>query len=66
MLVLTRKVNESVVIANDIEVKILGVRGDQVSIGFSAPREVTIHRKEVHEAIKDERGADGTPDGPAS
>jgi carbon storage regulator len=58
MLVLTRKVNESVVIADDIEVKILGVRGDQVSIGFSAPREVTIHRKEVHDAIKDEDGRD--------
>jgi carbon storage regulator len=60
MLVLTRKVNESVIIADDIEVKILGVRGDQVSIGFSAPREVAIFRKEVHEAIKNGDGEQGS------
>ena len=54
MLVLTRKSNESVVINNNIEIKILNVRSDQVSIGFAAPREVSIYRKEVHEAIQQE------------
>lgn len=52
MLILTRKSNESVIIGNNIEIKILDVRGDQVSIGFSAPREISIYRKEVHEAIQ--------------
>ena len=51
MLILTRKSDESVVIGNNIEIKILSVRGDQVSLGFSAPREVSIYRKEVFEAI---------------
>jgi len=54
MLILTRKSEESVVIGNNIEVKILSVRGDQVSLGFSAPREVSIYRKEVFEAIMQE------------
>lgn len=52
MLILTRKSNESVVIGNNIEIRILEVRGDQVSLGFTAPREVSIFRKEVHEAIQ--------------
>jgi carbon storage regulator len=61
MLILTRKSDESVVIANNIEVKILSVRGDQVSLGFSAPREVSIYRKEVFEAIlKENRQAAST------
>ena len=57
MLVLTRKSNESVVLGNDIEVKVLSVRGDQVSLGFSAPSGVSIHRKEVYEAIQAENRA---------
>ena len=54
MLVLTRKSNEAVIIDDRIEVKILSVHGDQVSIGFSAPREVRIYRKEVFESIQSE------------
>ncbi len=52
MLVLTRKSNESVIIDGSISVKVLSVHGDQVSLGLSAPREVSIHRKEVYEAIQ--------------
>ena len=52
MLVLTRKSEQSVIIGRDIEVKILGVHGDQVSLGFSAPDEVSIYRKEVYAAIQ--------------
>ena len=52
MLILTRKSNESVIIGNDIEVRILDVRGDQVSLGFTAPRDIAIYRKEVYEAIQ--------------
>lgn len=51
MLLLTRKLDESVVLGDNIEVKVLGVRGDQVSLGFSAPLEINIYRKEIYEAI---------------
>jgi len=51
MLVLTRKVNESVVIGSNIEVTILGIKDDQVRIGVSAPKDVRIYRKEIFEAI---------------
>lgn len=51
MLVLTRKSDQSVILGDDIEVKVLAVRGDQVSLGFSAPMEMSINRKEVYEAI---------------
>ncbi len=54
MLVLTRKSDESVILGNSIEVKVLGIRGDQVSLGFTAPLEISIYRKEVYEAIQRE------------
>lgn len=54
MLVLTRKSKESVILGGTIEVTILNVKGDQVSLGFTAPREISIHRKEVYEAIQRE------------
>ena len=54
MLVLTRKSNESVMVGNDIEVKVLNVQGNQISLGFVAPKDIPIYRKEVFEAIKKE------------
>lgn len=51
MLVLSRKVNQSIMIGDDIEIKILEIRGDQVRIGIEAPKSVPVHRKEVYEAI---------------
>ncbi len=51
MLVLSRKVNQSIMIGDDIEIKILEIRGDQVRIGIEAPKKVPVHRKEVYEAI---------------
>jgi carbon storage regulator len=51
MLVLTRKSEESVMLGDDVEVKVLAVRGDMVSLGFSAPMETRINRKEIYEAI---------------
>ena len=47
MLVLTRKLEESVMIGDEIEVRVLGIHGDQVRLGFSAPRNVAVFRKEV-------------------
>ncbi len=57
MLVLTRKVEESIIIGDNIEVKILGVSGKSVKIGITAPRELPVYRKEVYEAIKRENEA---------
>ena len=53
MLALSRKKNEALVINNNIEVTILEIRGDQVKIGISAPKEVPIYRKEVYLQIQD-------------
>ncbi len=52
MLALSRKKNEALVINNDIEITILDIRGDQVKIGISAPKEVPIYRKEVYIQIQ--------------
>lgn len=54
MLVLTRKVNQSIMIGDEIEVVVLGVRGEQVRLGIKAPRNVTVHRREIYEAIQRE------------
>lgn len=51
MLVLSRKKNESIVINNDIVITVVEVRGDKVRLGIVAPREVSVHRSEVYEAI---------------
>ncbi|MBS1720754.1 MAG: carbon storage regulator CsrA [Armatimonadetes bacterium] len=54
MLVLTRKVGQSIVIGNDIEVVVLEVRGEQVRVGIRAPKNVAVHRKEIFEQIQGE------------
>lgn len=54
MLVLTRKENESIMIGDDIEVKVLDLKDNQVKIGIAAPRAVAVHRREVYLAIKAE------------
>jgi len=57
MLVLTRKVEESILIGDDIEIMVLGVSGDKVRIGINAPREIEVFRKEVKET-RNHDGAD--------
>lgn len=54
MLVLSRKITESIMIGDHIEVKILGVEGDQVKLGIVAPKSVKVHRSEVFEAIQEQ------------
>lgn len=54
MLVLTRKVNQSIIIGTDIEVVVLEVRGEQVRLGIKAPRDVAVHRREIYEQIQEE------------
>jgi carbon storage regulator len=55
MLVLSRETGESVIIGTDIEVVVLDIRGDKVRLGFKAPRELPVHRKEIHELIQAEK-----------
>jgi len=65
MLALSRKKGEALVINNNIEVTILEVKGDQIKLGISAPREVPVYRKEVYEQIQQsnkEAASDMTPD----
>jgi carbon storage regulator len=58
MLILTRRVGESVVIGEDVTVTVLGVKGNQVRIGINAPKHVAVHREEIFERIKNGRSAD--------
>lgn len=56
MLILTRRVGETVMIGNDVTVTILGVKGNQVRVGVNAPKEVAVHREEIYERISHEQG----------
>jgi len=60
MLILTRRVGETVMIGNDVTVTVLGVKGNQVRVGVNAPRDVAVHREEIFERIKREEH-DGGP-----
>jgi carbon storage regulator len=62
VLVLSRRIGESVVIGNDVVVTVLEVRGDIIRLGIDAPREVTVHRQEVFEAIEAANQAAASPD----
>ncbi len=64
MLVLARKINESIMIGDQIEVSIVDIKGDQVKIGISAPKQVKVFRREVYRMIQEEnrQAALATPD----
>jgi carbon storage regulator len=55
MLILTRRVGEALIVGDDITVTVVGVRGSQVRLGINAPKDVTVHRKEIHERIRREQ-----------
>jgi carbon storage regulator len=55
MLIVTRKLQESVMIGNDVTVTVLGVKGNQVRIGINAPKDITVHREEIFERIRSEQ-----------
>ncbi|MGC9327984.1 MAG: carbon storage regulator CsrA [Candidatus Hinthialibacter sp.] len=57
MLVLTRKRDESIIIGDDVEITIVDIKGEKVKIGVSAPKTLSIHRKEIYEAIQEENKA---------
>lgn len=60
MLVLSRKKNESIIICDNVVVTVIEIRGDKVRLGIEAPKDVSVHRREVYEAIHG-RGAEGEP-----
>ena len=57
MLVLSRKLNERIVIGDNVIVTVVAIQGEHVRLGIQAPREITVHRHEVHEKIKSEAAA---------
>jgi len=54
MLILTRRTGETVMIGSEVTMQVLGVKGNQVRLGFNAPKTITIHREEIYERIKRE------------
>ncbi|MCB1923933.1 MAG: carbon storage regulator CsrA [Gammaproteobacteria bacterium] len=57
MLILTRRVGETLMIGDEVTVTVLGVKGNQVRIGVNAPRDVSVHREEIYDRIKRENGS---------
>jgi carbon storage regulator len=58
MLILTRKVNETLIIGDDVNVTVLGVKGNQVRLGINAPKDVSVHREEIYLRIQQEKKRD--------
>jgi carbon storage regulator len=64
MLILTRRVGETVMIGNEVTVTVLGVKGNQVRIGVNAPKDVAVHREEIYERIRREQDHDSNVNAP--
>ena len=58
MLILTRRVGETVMIGDDVTITVLGVKGNQVRVGINAPKSIAVHREEIYERIKREHAID--------
>lgn len=58
MLILTRRVGETLVIGDDVSITVLGVKGNQVRVGINAPKDVSVHREEIYERIHNEKTTD--------
>jgi carbon storage regulator len=62
MLILTRRVNETIMIGDEVTCTILGIKGNQVRVGINAPKSVAVHRQEIYERIKKEQADTLGPD----
>jgi len=66
MLILTRRVGETLMVGDDVTVTVLGVKGNQVRIGVNAPKDVAVHREEIYERIRKENEAGGNKNPPGN
>ena len=62
MLILTRRVGETLVVGDDVTVTVLGVKGNQVRLGVNAPKDVSVHREEIYQRIQNEKKSEAEKD----
>ncbi len=63
MLILTRRIGETLMVGDEVTITVLGVKGNQVRLGVNAPRDVAVHREEIYQRIQDEKGNGSDNDG---